>query len=223
MKNAKEPNQISKYRGVYYTSPFATILRNLLSQKEFNQEKIAKELNVTRQTISLYANGNSLPDINKFEQIITFFKNNGYDYSSDYWLGLISEKSTDIDTKAINKQYGLSGKSLSALELLTNQKNAFNFPTIEALNSLLEDILVEKQNSLICAITDYLFLSNKEETIKLNISSIKGLGVSSVLSVEKTILIKSILLREIEYMLEKLRKKINEEGEKNECKRTRKK
>ena len=105
-----------KYNCKYYNSSFATILRDFLEMKEFNQQKLAEELKVSRQTISLYANGNSLPDIETLKKIIKYFKKNKYDYSSDYWLGLISEPSSDIKIKTINKKYGLSEESLNEIK-----------------------------------------------------------------------------------------------------------
>ena len=220
MKEAKEKDKRkNKYEGIYYNSPFATTLRKLLNQKEFNQEKIAKELNVARQTISLYANGNSLPDINKFEQIITFFKNNGYDYSSDYWLGFISEKSTDLNVKAINKQYGLNEKSLSSLKVLNDKKKSQGLNQIKTLNYILENCFVKNPNSLLAALTNYLFLAYSNETIQLNAREINEYGVNTLLEVEKRILIKEVLMNEIEHRLIEIKNEIKKEGEKCERKR----
>lgn len=105
-----------KYEMKYYNSSFATILRDFLQKKEFNQQRLAEKLDVSRQTISLYANGNSLPDIETLKKIIKYFKENKFDYSSDYWLGLTEEPSTDVEIKAINKKYGITEKTISKLK-----------------------------------------------------------------------------------------------------------
>lgn len=104
-----------KYEMKYYNSSFATILRDLLQKKEFNQQRLAEKLDVSRQTISLYANGNSLPDIETLKKIIKYFKENKFDYSSDYWLGLTDEPSVDVEIKSINKKYGLNAEALNTL------------------------------------------------------------------------------------------------------------
>lgn len=212
-----------KYDGKYYNSSFATILRGFLKKKEFNQQQLAKKLNVSRQTISLYANGNSLPDIETFKKIIEYFKKNKYDYSSDYWLGLIDEPSSNVKMKAVNRKYGLSEKALDSLQKLNNFEKKemgntlkrFGVSTMDTINTLLED------TSLIKLIDAYFnasinpkytlgFLHHGEialyddtkDNIKMGHTFIKGELI------EKTILLA------IENTLINVKEQIKKEGEK---------
>lgn len=171
MKKASKQNNNkkipSKSSGTYYPSRFATTLRDFLEMKEFNQNKLSEKLGVTRQTISLYANGNSLPDIKTLKKIVAYFKENGYDYSCDYWLGLIDDPTTNVEVKEINKKYGLSEKALETLEFLNNQKNNFNkslesihekpYTYIETINNLIEEMHpLTHETALISLIDTYI-------------------------------------------------------------------
>lgn len=54
-------------------SPFPRKLRELMERGKVTQEMLAKHLGVTRQTVSLYANGQTVPDIYKAQQIADYF------------------------------------------------------------------------------------------------------------------------------------------------------
>lgn len=168
-----------KYDGKYYNSSFATILRGFLKKKEFNQQQLAKELNVSRQTISLYANGNSLPDIETFKKIIKYFKKNKYDYSSDYWLGLIDEPSANVKMKAINKKYGLSKKALNNLEKMQEHKKDGD-TIINTTNKLLEQNFYENNNggSVISLIDSYLEENGRGISLKMQRKN----GITTIIS-----------------------------------------
>lgn len=150
----KTESNKKKYEGKYLNERFATTLRTLLLNKEFSQNSLAQKLEVSRQTISLYANGNSLPDIEKLKKIIEFFKENGYDYSSDYWIGLLPESTPDLEVKDINKKYGLTEKTLKKLEEYKEDKKL-----IASVNFLLS------QKSIIKNFSDYLIYSNIENIL----------------------------------------------------------
>lgn len=201
-----------KYDGKYYNSSFATILRGFLKKKEFNQQQLAKELKVSRQTISLYANGNSLPDIETLKKIIEYFKKNKYDYSSDYWLGLIDEPSANVKMKAINKKYGLSEKALENLKEMKEHKY-FGDTILDTTNKLLEQDFYKNNDgsAIISLIDNYLEENGDGKALKI----IRRNGMETTIrgqDVIKTFLL--ILENELINM---------KEGEKNECKRTRKK
>ena len=65
-----------------YDSPFASRLRGLLDAPGMNQSKLADHIGVTRQAISAWSLGISLPDIEKFGLIADFF-----DVSTEFLLG----------------------------------------------------------------------------------------------------------------------------------------
>lgn len=200
----------------YYNTMFAETLRKLLENKEFNQNKLAEKLKVTRQTISLYANGKSLPDIETLKKIINYFKDNGYDYSCDYWLGLIDEPTTNIEEKEICRKYGLSKKALETLKYFNeNKKMTF----IKTINLLLSQktlrVLTIIDRYINIKVKDNRLLAIKEngkvelfETFKANTTNY---------SIEECIEGATIHLLPIELY------KLKKEGEINECKGTRKK
>lgn len=140
MKKAKKYNEINYYK------KFPTILRNLLDeQKICTQQELGNYVNVTRQSISLYKNGDVFPDINIFLKIVDFFKKEkNIDYSCDYWLGLAEEPSTDIEIKEINKQYGLTKKSLDTIKWIAGENNG-NY----VFNNFISNISSEFFSSLI--------------------------------------------------------------------------
>ena len=66
----------TKYKGLTWLteeSPFPKKLRMLMGERDVTQETLAKHLDVTRQTISLYANGQAVPDIYKAQLIADYF------------------------------------------------------------------------------------------------------------------------------------------------------
>lgn len=65
---------------------FAKRLKDLMSI-DTTQQQLAEVLNVTRQTISLYLNGASLPPLEKLVEIANYFM-----VTTDYLLGLTDEK-----------------------------------------------------------------------------------------------------------------------------------
>ena len=66
---------------------FNTRLENLLEEKNLTQKELAKELNVSKSTISGYITNYRKPD---FYMIINLAKY--FDVSTDYLLGLSEEK-----------------------------------------------------------------------------------------------------------------------------------
>ena len=207
-------NNKNKYDGKYYNSSFATTLRNLLEKKEFNQQQLAKKLDVSRQTISLYANGNSLPDIETLKKIVNYFKDNGYDYSCDYWLGLISDPTTNVEAKEINKKYGLSKKSLKNLEYINTLKKNKTVTHIKTIN-----LILSQDNYKIWTLIDrYLNIKIKDERI-LAVSNDNFEGKESIMLEEKSTnlslkeCVEGGILQQLSIQLSKLKN----EGKKNEC------
>jgi transcriptional regulator with XRE-family HTH domain len=65
----------SKKQPVYETErfPFPQKLKRLMDNRKISQETLAKALGVTRQAISLYTQGQSVPDLYKLQNIAKFF------------------------------------------------------------------------------------------------------------------------------------------------------
>ena len=77
----KKGKQESKLKG--YDNVFATRLRNLIEQANITQGTLAKESGCSRQAISQYMDGSSMPNVDKLLSIADFFG-----VSTDYLLGL---------------------------------------------------------------------------------------------------------------------------------------
>jgi len=111
-----------------YDSPFATRLRDLLNQPEMNQTKLADYIGVTRQAISAWSLGISLPDIEKFGLIADFFN-----VSTEYLLGRTDVSKPDATKQAVAEYLGLSEaaideiRRLQAIHLEQNIENDFCF------------------------------------------------------------------------------------------------
>ncbi len=66
-----------------YNSPFPSRLRKLLDERKITITSLAKELKITRQAVSQYADGSVQPNVERLVSIANFF-----DVSTDYLVGL---------------------------------------------------------------------------------------------------------------------------------------
>ena len=70
---------------------FSNRIRFLRQSKQINQVQLSEKLNVTKQTISNWENGNILPSVEMLIKIANFFK-----VSTDYLLDRDVQKSENI-------------------------------------------------------------------------------------------------------------------------------
>lgn len=91
-----------------YNSVFPTRFRELL--KGHTQKEIAELCGVKPQSVSLWLNGSTRPDILYLAKIAEFFN-----VSTDYLLGLSDIKTTDNETKALCLSLGLSENAVGVL------------------------------------------------------------------------------------------------------------
>lgn len=96
-----------------YNAPFATALRGLLDSSGISQSVLADYIGVTRQAISSYSLGTSLPDIEKFEKIADYF-----DVSTEFLLGRTGIKKADTSKQATAAYLGLSEEAIDAIHSL---------------------------------------------------------------------------------------------------------
>ncbi len=96
-----------------YDSPFATRLRELIETPGISQAKVAEHVGVTRQAISSYSLGTSVPDIDKLVSIAEFF-----DVSTEYLLGRTEVKKVDATKQAAAEYLDLSEEAIDAIRLL---------------------------------------------------------------------------------------------------------
>jgi len=98
-----------------YDSPFASRLRDLLDAPGMNQSKLADHIGVTRQAISAWSLGISLPDIEKFGLIADFF-----DVSTEFLLGRTDISKPDATKQALAKYLCLSEAAIDEIRRLQN-------------------------------------------------------------------------------------------------------
>ena len=152
--------------GYGYDSYFPTCLRALLDNKNgisplgkaTTQSELARHLGITRQAISAYTLGTSIPDIVKFKEIADFFH-----VRYDYLLG--SSVLPNYDQNDFAETSRLSEKTLNAiLQICRKPKYAFTF-------SLL--VQTDEFKRIIELIANYLSISwtknvSHDELLELN-------------------------------------------------------
>ncbi|MGN0529103.1 MAG: helix-turn-helix domain-containing protein [Eubacterium sp.] len=125
MANAKK---IDKYKQIdRFNNPFPKRFRKLMG--EMTQEKLSKELGVSRQTVSNYYNGKSEPDYNMLVKIARYFN-----VSTDYLTGKTDVKADDITLQQVCEYSGLSE---TAINKLTN-KSLYRGDEYRFINQIIE-------------------------------------------------------------------------------------
>ena len=93
-----------------YFDPFPTALRRLMEERNTTQEELAKVLGISRQMISQYCNGKSVPPLSSIAIIAKM-----YGVSTDFLLGISDIQSTDMDTRGACEYLGLSEDAVKAI------------------------------------------------------------------------------------------------------------
>ena len=100
--------QASKLNG--YDNIFAQRLRALMKERSVKQSILAEKAGCSRQAVSQYIDGSSVPNVDKLLSIADFF-----DVSADYLLGRTNAKTTDKDLRIICEYTGLSENTIMTL------------------------------------------------------------------------------------------------------------
>lgn len=103
--------------GNKYNDPFPTRLRQLIEETGVMQYDLAEKIGITRQAISQYCNGLTLPNADKIVEMAKFF-----DVSTDYLLGVSTCRKADTELKAICDYTGLSEESINLLHIFSKKK-----------------------------------------------------------------------------------------------------
>lgn len=143
----KKGKQESKLKG--YDNIFATRLRELMEQTKTTQGTLAKESGCSRQAISQYMDGSSMPNVDKLLSIADYF-----DVSIDYLLGREDKKNEKELQHIVSGYTGLSEEAIHCLRysVTTWQKSNPPKDTLLIFNRFVED----GQFSLLAeAMTDY--------------------------------------------------------------------
>jgi transcriptional regulator with XRE-family HTH domain len=98
-----------------YSAQFATTFRGLLKWSPKTQGKttykmLAEHLGVKQQSVSLWANGATMPDAKHIAPIAVYFG-----VSCDYLLGLTDVQKPDVTAQAVSERYGLNEAALTVL------------------------------------------------------------------------------------------------------------
>jgi transcriptional regulator with XRE-family HTH domain len=93
-----------------YDTPFATKLRKLIDAAKIPQNTLADYIGITRQAVSAYTLGVTLPDIEKFELIADYFQ-----VSTEYLLGRTEIKKADATKQAAAEYLSLSEEAIDQI------------------------------------------------------------------------------------------------------------
>lgn len=95
-------------------------IRTLREGKGMTQQALADALHVKRETINMWENGFRDLKTGAIVSLADFFN-----VSSDFLLGRVNFKSSDIDTQSICKKTGLSGDAVEALVEMNTQDDIY--------------------------------------------------------------------------------------------------
>lgn len=156
-----------------YNTPFAKRLRQLLDDCKINRgtslDDIASKIEITRQSLGQYKDGNNVPDIITFQKLAKYFK-----VSYDYLLGETEVRSVDSNIKVACELTGLNDLSFFRLQHIKNiqkQMDIFN----ELASPLLFEELLNNINTLMQQTVELKSIEKeypnfKDEEIKADLS-----------------------------------------------------
>ena len=115
-------------------------LRELRTQNHISQDRLAKELNVGRTTITNYESGESKPDIEMVKKIANYFN-----VSIDYLLD--NEQQKEPENIEFKKEYNFTEKQEEILEYV-KQLDDYQCKVAKVyFQTLLNDFQIESENS----------------------------------------------------------------------------
>lgn len=125
-----------------YDGVFHSRLRDLIKEHEITKQKLSEEIGVSRQAISQYCDGSTIPNADKLLKIAEFFNT-----STDYLLGLSDVQSTDTEVRAICEYTGLSEEAIGDLHLIVENinKESGAYPSWLTAEDIFESKEFEKQ------------------------------------------------------------------------------
>lgn len=138
--------------------PFPSRLRKLMEASKTTQRELAQAIGMRPQTVSLYVQGQSFPDVNGITKIARFFS-----VSSDYLLGLSETATIDEDIQVACRTTGLSQKAIEKLKecpkfhawKLKNGKQTPTYTAVQVLNILIESAQLKTFGSALAAVLQY--------------------------------------------------------------------
>lgn len=103
-----------------YGDPFPSRFRNLIEKKGATLDALAAEFNTTRQTVSNWQNGVTVPDAVSICDIARYFG-----VTTDYLLGLTDVKTIETNVRAVAEYTGLSEDAVKELHFPYYQEDVF--------------------------------------------------------------------------------------------------
>lgn len=143
--------------------PFPTRLRKLMEETKTTQRELAVAIGVRPQTVSLYTQGQSFPDVNGLAKIARHFG-----ISADYLIGNSKMPNADLSMQDIHKITGLSAGAICKLQNIfdTNRKTAFS----DIISLLIEDSNSEYFLRIICELISCSLDGSSEEMISVDVA-----------------------------------------------------
>lgn len=126
-----------------YDSPFPSRFRNLIEEKGETLDALASEFNTTRQTVSNWQNGATVPDAVSICEIARYFG-----VTTDYLLGLTEVKTIETDVRAVAEYIHLSDKAVTLLHKLADMPYEYDSGYAAWLKELLsvgDDALIRSR------------------------------------------------------------------------------
>lgn len=93
-----------------YNEILPSRIRALIADSGATQNQIAKEIGVTRQSISQYCDGSTVPNADKLLKLAQYFN-----VSADYLLGMTDAKTNNKDVQFISDYTGLNESVITSL------------------------------------------------------------------------------------------------------------
>lgn len=112
------------------TSIFSERLKELRGKKTL--QEVSDAIGITRVAMGYYEKGERKPDIEMLYRIADFYK-----VSADYLIGITDVKTTNIETKAIAKNIGLSE---NAINVLSDENNIGSTHVLKCIDILICDM-----------------------------------------------------------------------------------
>lgn len=139
---------------------FPTRLRKLMEESKTTQRELAQAIGVRPQTVSLYVQGQSFPDVNGLAKIAKYFG-----ISSDYLIGNSDIPNTDMTLQDIHKLTGLSTGAICKLHDIFNKNMTF----LNIISLLIENPNAEYYLAVIADLISYSFDSSEDKIISVDI------------------------------------------------------
>lgn len=154
------------YETEKYTFP--SRLRKHMEETKTTQRELAQAIGVRPQTVSLYVQGQSFPDVNGLARIARYFG-----ISADYLIGNSQIPNADIIMQDIHKITGLSAGAICKLQDIygVNRKTAFS----DIISLLIENSNAEYFLALIAELISCSLDGSGEEEISIN-----GIGLANM-------------------------------------------